>query len=75
LLASRVTHTFPAMAMTGSAVLDLGLGGLQDQVATESEEERKKRMAEMQQQKLLGPSGSLAVTNLFAPRGGTSVGY
>lgn len=63
------------MAMTGSAVMDLGLGGLQNQVAAESDDERKKRMAEMQQQKLLGPSGSLAVTNLFAPRGGSNVGY
>lgn len=56
------------------AVTDLGLGGLlTEQVAGETEEERKKRMAMMQQSKMLGPSGSAAVTSLFGinagPRG------
>lgn len=55
--------------------MDLGLGGLQGQVTAESEDERKKRMAEIDRTKLMGPSASLAVTNLFAPRGGSSVGY
>jgi len=49
--------------------MDLGLGGgLQAQVADESEEERKRRMAQLAQERLLGQSGSLAVANLFAPR-------
>jgi RecA/RadA recombinase len=63
----------PLPNLTGSAMTDLGLGGsLADQVAGETEEERKKRMAQMQQMRQLGPSGSLAVTSLLgggAPRG------
>jgi len=51
-----------------SAADALGLGGrLSQQVAGETEEERKKRMALMQQNKLLGPSGSPSVTSLFGP--------
>lgn len=57
-----------------AAVTDLGLGGqLQQQVAEETDEERKKRMAQMKQQQLLGPAGSLAVTSLFGARGGLPV--
>lgn len=57
------------------AVGDLGLGGaLSQQVAGESEEERKKRMALMQQNKLLGNSGSMAVTSLFGPGTGAPGG-
>ena len=53
------------------AVDDLGLGGLlTSQVASETEEERKKRMALMQQSKMLGPSGSMAVTSLFGMNAG-----
>ncbi len=64
------------MAMTGSAVMDLGLGGpLAQQVKDETEEERKKRMAQMKQMQQLGPSGSLAVTSLFGTRGSAGVGY
>lgn len=64
------------MAMTGSAVMDLGLGGaLRDQVTAETEEERKKRMGQIQQMQQLGPSGSLAVTSLFGTRGGPRAGY
>ncbi len=66
------------MATTGSAVNDLGLGGqLSQQVAGETEEERRKRMAQMQQQRLMGgPSGSMAVAGLFGARGGMAgAGY
>jgi len=66
------------MALPGTMGLgvssDLGLGGqLSQQVQDETDEERKKRMAQMQQQSLLGPAGSLAVTSLFGGpgRGGT----
>lgn len=58
------------------AAADLGLGGmLGQQVQDETEEQRKKRMLEMQQRNALGPDGSLAVTSLFGPRGAPSVGY
>ncbi len=61
--------------LSGSAIADLGLGGqLQQQVAGETEDERKKRMLQMPQAKLLGPAGSLAVTSLFGARGGVSAG-
>lgn len=55
----------------------LGLGDmLQKQVAGETEEQRKKRMAEMQQRQSLGPAGSLAVNSIFGPTGGASgAGY
>lgn len=56
---------------------DLGLGStLSQQVLNETEEERKKRMAQIQQQQLLGPAGSMSVTSLFGPAGGASgAGY
>jgi hypothetical protein len=58
-------------SMSVGAVPDLGLGGaLNQQVQDETDEERKKRLAQMQRQQALGPSGSLAVTSLFGPRGG-----
>jgi hypothetical protein len=65
------------MPSPGGAVADLGLGGQQlgQQVLDETEEQRKKRMAQMQQQQLLGPAGSLAVTSLFGPRGTPGAGY
>lgn len=64
----------PIMPGLSPASADLGLGaGLSEQVAGETEEARKKRMAEMQQQQMLGPAGSLAVTSLFG-RGGMSGG-
>jgi hypothetical protein len=57
------------------AVNELGLGDqLNQQVAGETDEERKKRMALMQQQKLIGPSGSMAVTSLFGMGAGVSGG-
>lgn len=62
------------MAMPGlsPASADLGLGGqLSQQVAGETEEQRKKRLAELQQRQQLGPEGSLAVTSLFGMNGGS----
>lgn len=57
------------------AGVDLGLGDtLADQVAGETEEMRKKRMAEQQQKQLLGPAGSMAVTSLFGMTGGARGG-
>lgn len=54
---------------------DLGLGDmLQQQVQGETEEQRKKRMAEMQARQQLGPAGSLAVTSLFGMNGGAGAG-
>jgi hypothetical protein len=48
----------------------LGLGDrLSQQVAGETEEQRKKRMAQLQQMQSLGPAGSLSVTSLFGARG------
>lgn len=56
--------------------LSMGLGDqLGQQVSGESDEERKKRMALMQQQQLLGPAGSMAVTSLLGSNGGKSAGY
>jgi hypothetical protein len=58
------------------ASMDLGLGGgLQQQVSGETEEERKRRMAQLQQAQMLGPSGSMAVTSLLGPMGSKSAGY
>jgi hypothetical protein len=59
-----------------SAATDLGLGdALGQQVAGETEEQRKKRMAQIQQAQLLGLSGSMAVTSLLGANGGKSAGY
>jgi hypothetical protein len=59
-----------------TAVDALGLGDmLGQQVEDETEEARKKRMAEMAQRQQLGPAGSLAVTSLFGPIGGAGAGY
>lgn len=54
------------------AVQSLGLGGmLEQQVATDTEEERKKRMKQMQESSLIGPAGSPATLALFGGAGGT----
>lgn len=54
----------PASSAAG-AVADLGLGDLlQQQVAGETEEMRKKRMAQMDLNRLVGPAGSMAATSL-----------
>lgn len=56
------------------AVNDLGLGGmLSDQVAGETEEQRKKRLQEMQQRAMMGPAGTPATMALFG--GGLGAGY
>lgn len=57
------------------ASMALGLGDqLAQQVAGETEEMRKKRMAELQQKQMLGPTGSMAVTSLFGGMNGGAVG-
>lgn len=54
----------------------LGLGDtLAQQAAGETEEQRKKRMAQLQEKQLLGPSGSMSVTSLFGMSGGNGAGY
>lgn len=59
------------MPLPNSAADALGLGDqLAQQVAGETEEQRKKRMAEMAQKQSLGPTGSMAVTSLFGMNGG-----
>jgi hypothetical protein len=60
-----------------SASADLGLGDqLSQQVAGETEEQRKKRLAQIQQQQQLGPAGSMAVTSLFGVSAGArGAGY
>lgn len=63
------------MSVPGAAASDLGLGGaLGQQVADETDEQRKKRLAMMQQQQALGPAGSLAVNSIFGGMG-KSAGY
>lgn len=61
----------------GFAVEALGLGDmLAGQVAGETDEQRKKRMLEIQQRQAMGPAQSLAVTSLFGATGGPkSAGY
>lgn len=53
----------------GSEALGLG-NNLAQQVAGETEEERKRRMGQLAQSQLLGPAGSMAVTSLFGMSGG-----
>ncbi len=55
------------------AASDLGLGSmLQEQVAGETEEQRKRRMMEQQQRSIMGPAGSPATMALFGGMGGIS---
>jgi hypothetical protein len=68
----------PGLSPAGQS---LGLGGiaglgttLGDQVAGETEEQRKKRMLELQQRQLLGPGGSAAASSLFGGLGSTTSG-
>jgi hypothetical protein len=67
----------PLSSGLSPAVSDLGLGDmLGQQVAGETDEERKKRMALMQQNRLLGPAASPAVASLFGVNAGRgSAGY
>jgi hypothetical protein len=63
-------------SMLGGVIADLGLGDmLADQVASETEEQRKKRMQQMQQSQMMGPEQSLAVQTLFGSRGVPGAGY
>ena len=64
----------PGRPMPGVAT-DLGIApslgaGLSQQVAGETEEERKKRMQAMSQSQLIGPASSLAVGSIFGGMGG-----
>jgi hypothetical protein len=70
-------HMPDARPIPHAAVDDLGLGDmLAEQVSGETEEMRKKRMAEMPAEAMLGPAGSLAVTSLFGmPEGCAGGGY
>lgn len=64
--------------MLSAAAFDLGLGAkLEGQVQDETEEARRKRMQQIQQNQLMGPEQSLAVRSLFGPMGGMGggVGY
>lgn len=55
------------------AVQSLGLGGmLEDQVKGETDDERKRRMKQMQDQSLMGSAGTPATMALF---GGSGAGY
>lgn len=59
------------LAPMTTAADDLGLGGaLSQKVKNETDEERKKRLAQIKQAQALGPSGSLAVTSLLGPQAG-----
>ena len=60
---------FPGGLSPAGASLGLGLD-LQDQVMGEFEDERKKRLAQLQQQRLLGVTGSSAASALFGGLGG-----
>lgn len=64
----------PTSSAQLGAVADLGLGDLLgQQVAGETEEARKKRMQQMELNRLVGPSGSMAATSLGL--GGPNAGY
>jgi hypothetical protein len=64
----------PASSVPTGAVADLGLGDLLgQQVAGETEEARKKRMQQMDLNRLVGPSGSMAANSLGL--GGPNAGY
>lgn len=68
--------TLPQNPMMSPAAMDLGLGGmLQDQVAGETDEQRKRRMAEMQQRQMMGGSAaaSMLYPNGYSP-GGVGLG-
>jgi hypothetical protein len=61
----------PATGLTGSATSDLGLGGtLADQVAGETEEQRKKRMAALAASKQAGMGTGSASAMLLGTSGG-----
>lgn len=58
------------------ADLGMGLGGmLGEQVSDETEEMRRKRMAQLQQNQMAGPQQSLAVKSIFGDMGLGNAGY
>jgi hypothetical protein len=58
------------VGLTGNATADLGLGGsLQQQVAGETEEEKRKRLAAMQAQRYSGLGASPAAQMLLGGAG------
>ena len=62
-------------ALSGAAA-DLGLGDLlAGQVDTETEEQRKKRMAQYEMNRRMGPEQSLAVQTIFGDMGPPRAGY
>jgi hypothetical protein len=64
------------MINLGGAAADLGLGDmLAGQVSQETEEQRKKRMAQIDMNRMMGPEQSLAVRTLFGPMGMGGAGY
>lgn len=66
----------PMASMLGGAAMDLGLGDmLASQVSQETEEQRKKRMQQMDMNRMLGPEQSLAVRTLFGNAGLPGAGY
>lgn len=72
---SRPPMPLPNSQLSASGVA-LGLGDLlSEQVAGETEDARKKRMASLTEKQLLGPAGSLAVTSLLGPTGGAGGNY
>jgi hypothetical protein len=63
------TNNLSGMSLSGSAAGDLGLGDmLSQQVAGETEEQRKKRMAQMAMTKTMSP----AAISLLGGYGGSS---
>lgn len=74
--AARMFRAMPPRSPGFSpAAQSLGLAGdvLQTQVKDETDEERKKRMREMQQRELMGDTGSLAAFSLFGGPSGSGV--
>lgn len=60
----------PLRPSLSPAVADLGLGGmLGEQVSDETEEMRRKRMAQMQLDQMVGPEQSLAAKTIFGNAG------
>lgn len=61
--------------MSGAAA-DLGLGNmLAGQVEDETDEQRKKRMQQMEMSRMMGPQQSLAVHTLFGQEGYSGARY
>lgn len=61
----------PMSPAASPAVQSLGLGDmLGQQVKDETDDERKKRMREVQERALMGPAGSPATVSLFGGSGG-----